>query len=235
MYRIAIIEDDAAFAARMINDINQIAKEIGKIFDISSFGSIEDFLLPRQDGFDIVFFDIELPGMDGMEGAKRFRLTDTDAIIIFVTSLANYAVNGYEVGALDYMVKPISYNNLSLKVQKAVKKADNKKYKTIVFHSRKNGILKLRSDEVYYMEIQGHNLSVHTEIGMFETTGNLSVFEEELKSHFFSRCNSCYLVNMRAISRIDDMTVYLKNGDSLAISRRKKKDFLAEFAQYAGQ
>lgn len=233
MYKIAIIEDDAVFAARLENDMNHIAKDMGKMFDISLFGSIEDFLLPRQGGFDIVFFDIELPGMNGMDGAKRFRQTDSDAVIIFITSLANFAVNGYEVDAMDYMVKPVSYNNLSLKIQKAVRKVDTKQGKTIVLHSRE-GILKLRSDEVYYMEIQGHYLTVHTDNGIFETTGNLSAFEEELKSYYYSRCNSCYLVNMRAISRIDGMTVYLKNGDVLAVSRRKKKDFLEEFTKYIG-
>lgn len=233
MYKIAVIEDDAVFAARLENDINLIAKEMGKQFDISLFDSVENFMLPHHGGFDIVFFDIELPGMNGMDGARRFRNTDTDAIIIFITSLANYAVNGYEVDAMDYMVKPISYNNLSLKVRKAVRKIDTKQGKIIILHSR-DGILKLRSDEVHFIEIQGHYLTVHTDNGAFETTGNLSVFEKELKGYNFSRCNSCYLVNMRAISRIDGMTVYLKNGELLSVSRRKKKEFLEEFTKYIG-
>lgn len=234
MLNIAIIEDDADFAAALKDDLTRIAKESGKVFNIYLFSNIENFLLPRSYGFEIVFFDIELPGMNGMTGAKKFRETDMDAVIIFITSLANYAINGYEVGALDYMVKPISYNNLALKVKKAIKKIENKNGKLLVFHS-KSGIIKLNSNEVLYMEIMSHTLSIHTDDGScIETTGNLSVFEKELEGYFFSRCNSCYLINMRAVSRIAGMTVYLENGEELAISRRKKKDFLSDFTKYVG-
>lgn len=233
MYNIAIIEDDIHFSSELKQNLFKIAQKLGEQFNIFTFVSIEDFLLPRRDGFEIVLFDIELPGMNGMDGAKRFRQTDTDAIIIFITSLSNYAISGYEVDALDYMVKPISYNNLCLKIEKAIKKVGDRKHKRIVLHC-KESIIKLQTNEICFIEIRGHALSVHSDYGVYESTGTLSVFEEQLKDCFFSRCNSCYLVNMRAISRIEGMTVYLKSGDELAISRRKKKEFLDDFTKYIG-
>jgi DNA-binding LytR/AlgR family response regulator len=234
MYNIAIIEDDAIFSENLKNSILKFAESDGKVFNIAQFDRIETFMLPRQVSFDIVFFDIELPGMNGMDGAKKFRMTDSNAIIIFVTSLAHYAVNGYEVDAMDYMVKPITYNNLALKLSKAMQKIENRQYKTITIHGRE-GLTIVRSIDIYYVEVRGHDIAFHTNNGVIETTGCLSDYEEQLQNNNFSRCNSCYLVNMRAIVRIDGMTVWLRNGESILISRRKKKDFFNEFTGYLGK
>ncbi|MGN0805902.1 MAG: LytR/AlgR family response regulator transcription factor [Candidatus Coproplasma sp.] len=234
MYNIALIEDDVNFVTSLKQALNRFAEENGHTFIISSFVSVEDFLLPRQDKYDIVIFDIELPGMNGMDGAKRFRLTDSDAVIIFLTSLSRYAVNGYEVEALDYMVKPVTYNNLSLKLNKAIKKCESRQYKTIVLHGRE-GVSVVRSIDVYYLEVRGHSLTFHTEKGNVEATGSLSDYEEDLKDYNFSRCNSCYIVNMQAISRIDGTTIWLRNGEQIIISRRKKKEFFSDFTQYIGK
>lgn len=233
MLNVAIIEDDNNFAAELKQHVTRYAKDNNVTFNISLFGNVEDFLLPRQDGFDIVFFDIELPGMNGMDGARRFREMDTDAVIIFITSLSRYAVNGYEVDAMDYMIKPITYNNFALKLEKAIRKTESRQYKTIVLRA-KDGVRKVRSIDVYYLEVRGHNLTFHTELGAVDATGSLTDYEEELRPYHFSRCNSCYLVNMRAIVRIDGMSIWLKNGEELAISRRKKKEFLDDFTQYIG-
>ncbi|MCH5315607.1 MAG: response regulator transcription factor [Eubacterium sp.] len=233
MFNIAIIEDDKNFSAMLNESILKFGAEKNLSFNISVFESIENFLIPRQDSFDIVFFDIELPGMNGMDGAKKFRSMDTDAVIIFITSLSKYAVNGYEVDAMDYMVKPITYNNFSLKLEKAIRKTESRQYKTIYIHA-KDGVRKVRSIDVYFLEVRGHNLTVHTDNGSVDASGSLSEFEEELRPYNFSRCNSCYLVNMRAIVRIDGMSIWLRNGEELAISRRKKKEFLDDFTQYIG-
>lgn len=234
MIHLAIIEDNAQYLMTLRQYITRYGEEHGLSFHIVAYTNIEDFLLPRSESYDIVFFDIELPGMNGMDGAKRFRQMDSDAVIIFVTNLSKYAVNGYEVDAMDYMLKPVSYNNLALKLQKALQRIEKKQYKTLALHSRE-GIYKLRSSDIFFIESSGHNLTFHTDSGDITVTGSLSDYEEELKANFFSRCDRCYLVNMQAIAKTDGTIVTLRNGAEITISRRKKKDFLNDFTQYLGR
>ena len=233
MINLAIIEDNAQYLATLRQYISRFGEEHTQEFHLATYVSIEDFLLPRSESYDIVFFDIELPGMNGMEGAKRFRQMDSDAVIIFVTNLSKYAVNGYEVDAMDYMLKPVSYNNLALKLQKAIQRIEKKQHKTLTLRSR-DGIYKLRSKDIYFIESTGHNLTFHTDDGDVTVTGSLSDYEEELKGHSFSRCDRCYLVNMQAIAKTDGTFITLRNGAEITISRRKKKDFLSDFTQYIG-
>lgn len=234
MLSIAVIEDDEKFSAALQKALLKYAADNGMIFQIAAYGSVEDFLLPRQLQYDLVFFDIELPGMNGMDGAKKFRDTDSDAVIIFITQVANLAIKGYEVDAADYIVKPVSYSKLAFKLQKAIARIDEKKYRSVVIHSR-NGVQKFRSSEIFFVEIRGHDLTFHTERGNFDTTGSLASYEQALAGYGFSRCNSCYLVNMHSIIRIDGMTVTLVSGEEILISRRKKKEFLEEFTQFIGK
>lgn len=232
LYNVAIIEDEKKYSDTLREYIDRYASENGKEFKVSLFTSIEDFLLPRSDGFDVVFFDIELPGMNGMDGARRFRESDPDAVIIFITNLAKFAINGYEVGAMDYMLKPVGYNNFSIKLTKAVQRIDKKQFKTLVLRT-KEGIFKARSIDISYIESRGHTLTFHTDGGDIDVTGSLTDYEDELRESGFSRCDRCYLVNMQRITRIDDVTVFLRDGSTLSISRRKKKDFLEDFTKYA--
>ncbi len=233
MYNIAIIEDERKYSDLLQSYLERYTKENGPAFKTFCFTSIEDFLLPRSEGFDIVFFDIELPGMNGMEGAKRFREFDVDAVIIFVTNLAKYAINGYEVGAMDYVLKPLSYPNFSIKLDKALRRVEQKQFKSLTLRT-KEGVFKTRSIDISYIESRGHTLTFHTDTADIDVTGSLGDYEEMLSEAGFARCDRCFLVNMNRIVRADDTSVFLRDGTVLSISRRKKKDFLAAFTQFIG-
>lgn len=232
MYNIAIIEDEKKYSDILQGYLERYTVEHGTEFRVFLFTNIANFLLPRSDGFDIAFFDIELPGMNGMDGARAFRESDPDAVIIFITNLAKYAISGYEVGAMNYMLKPVSYNSFSLKLGKAIQHIEKKQFRTLILRTRE-GIVKVRTIDISYIESRGHTLTFHTDNGDVDVTGKLSDYEEELRDSWFSRCDRCFLVNMQRINRIDDLSVFLRDGEELSVSRRKKKDFLTDFARYA--
>ena len=231
MYQIAIIEDEKAYSATLEGYLKRYAHEKGAEFKIALFTDMETFLLPRSECFDIVFFDIELPGMNGMDGARRFRRMDPNAVIIFITNLAKFAISGYEVDAMDYMLKPVSYGNLAMKLKKAIRQAEQRKYRMLMLRT-KEGIYKVRTVDLQYVESRGHTLTFHTDQGDIDVTGKLSDYEEELALSDFYRCDRCYLVSMARITRTDGNDLFLMDGTRLSISRRKKKGFLAEFARY---
>ena len=125
MIRTAIVEDDPAYAAVITDFYRRYAEECGRAVKIDFFESGSAFLEGYGEGYDLVFLDIELPGLDGMHVAADLRARDKSVLIIFVTNLAQYAVNGYDVQAFDFIVKPIKYYNFAMKLRRAFECLDN--------------------------------------------------------------------------------------------------------------
>ena len=152
-------------------------------------------------------------------------------ILIFTTSLAQYAIEGYEVNALSYILKPINYYEFAMKLGKAVKRVPFINAANIVLKT-KSGDIRLSQEDIRYVEISGHWVVYHTLGGDYSQYSSLSKVEEALSSSEFTRCNSCYLVNMHYVQRINGMSCILDNGEELKISQPKKKGFLEELEAY---
>ena len=136
--KIAIVDDDKDFIQKMREYIARWQTENNTPCTVQSFTNAVNFLEPYSADWDIVFLDIEMPLMNGLEAAKKLRKTDKSACLIFVTSMAQYAINGYEVDALDYVIKPVSYTLFCDKMQRAINYL--KKFtKNKVFIRDKNG------------------------------------------------------------------------------------------------
>ncbi len=172
--------------------------------------------------------DIGLPGMNGMDASRKLREKDRNVIIIFVTNLAQFAVRGYEVSALDFIVKPITYDNFSLKFQRAIA---NKK-DTDILVTADGETHKVNSADILYVEVFRHSLVYHCLKGDFKTYGALKDIEDRLKGGF-AKCNRCYLVNLRYVDGIKDHLVYVRK-HALQISYPKKASFMKELTDFIG-
>ncbi len=233
MINIAIVEDSKADSATLCEYIKSAIVDHGEECGITVFDSALKFLDGYRGNYEIVFMDIELPGIDGMKAAQRLREVDADVILIFVTNMAQYAVGGYAVDAMDFMVKPVSYDNLKLKLARALNRIRSRVEKKIVIPG-KNGASVVIVPQIRYVEVTNHKLVIHCADGNdVTTTGSLSKIEEKLAGFAFSRCNNCYLVNLDYVTGVDDFTVYLGN-ETLAMSRSRKKPFLKDIADRLG-
>lgn len=232
MFKIAIVEDNHAAAEKLQGFLTRYAAEQNENFDITVFGDAVDFLDSYRSIYDMVFMDIELPHMDGMEAARRLRSVDRQAILIFVTNMARYAVKGYEVDALDYLVKPIHYGDFERKLRRAVMRRDEAREAILVV--RQSGFLRLKLQEIRYIEVRGHTLIFHTETESVQGSGTLLETEEKLKDKGFLRCNKCYLVNQKHITAVQGYTLVMTGGEELQISRPRKKVFMSELAEAVG-
>ena len=119
MLQVAIVEDSED-AAKLLRDyLTRYESTVDERFHITCFSNAVAFLEPYR-GYDLVFMDIEMPHMNGMEGALWLRTVDTQAKLIFVTNMAQFAARGYEAEALDFMVKPVAYADFSFKMKRAM-------------------------------------------------------------------------------------------------------------------
>ena len=137
MIAVAIVEDEESASKQLTEYINRYGKEQGEQFQVSLFSNVGSFLEPYKK-VDIVFMDIIMPGLNGMDGARQMREIDPETKIVFVTNMAQYAVQGYEVDALDFVVKPVNYKDFSYKMNRVVKAVKNHRRTLVYRDSRRN-------------------------------------------------------------------------------------------------
>ena len=233
--KIATVEDSQQDRTHFNECLEEISKATQITFSVDSFSSGEEFLSHENNqDYQIVFLDIELPKMNGMETAKEFRKTNTSTILIFLTNYIQYAVDGYEVNAFDYILKPLNYYSFYMKFQRVIRKLSMTKNMNLKFNTNE-GIRFINTTEIRYIEIMGHNLVILTNEGNIESVGILNTLEKELKNYDFSRCSASSLINMSYIQGIYGDKVILKTGESIHIGRTKKKQFLNDVALYIGK
>ena len=233
MIRTAIFEDEDSAAKVLTDCLNKYTEETGTVFSVERFVNAESFLEGYKDKYDIVFMDIEMEQMDGMTAARKLRGIDKAVTLIFVTNMAQFAINGYEVDALDFIVKPVRYYDFVFRIKKAIGRLNSEERKCISVNTAGGGFAKLIVSEIKYVEIMKHSIVYHCENGDYETYGTLKGVEAMLGGEAFARCNSCYLVNLKYVNSVKEYTVDVA-GEKLKISQPKKKEFMRALNNYIG-
>ncbi len=229
---IAVIEDEKAELELLCNALDEFGKRRGITFCRHIFGYATEFLENWSPNYDIVFMDIQLPDLDGISAAKKLREKDKSVVLVFVTNFAQFAVNGYEVNAADFIVKPVQYTHFAAKMERILTRISSVSDVTLAVKTP-NGIVSVAASQLKYVEVFGHGLIFHTTFGVVNAAGTLYKVEERLKDAHFVRCNNCYLVNPRYVESVGTYTTVV-GGDELKVSYAKRKDYRTAIAKYLG-
>ena len=232
MYRIAVVEDDRNFVEELKGYLNQYAKEEGQEFEISAFYDGAEILEKYVPKYDLILLDIEMPKVNGMDAAEKIREVDDNVVLMFITNMAQYAIRGYSVGALDFVMKPITYYTFSMKIKRALKRVHKKEIPSILL-TLSDGVKKLEVRQIYYLEVQNRMLHYHTDEGEFIVRGSLQSAEGTLPSNIFAKCNHWYLVNLMHVTAVRK-NMAMVGPYELEISRRNRGTFLGALAEYMG-
>ncbi len=224
MISIGILEDDPKIREQMYAYLDDDAFECEEPLQIDLYDNA-DMLLEKNGIYDILLLDIYLGegSLTGMETAREIRKHDQNVLIIFVTNLSQFALQGYQVNAFDFIVKPLQGEYFRAKMENAVRKVLSGRTTYITIRS-KTGLQRIRSSSIHYVEVFGHNIVFHTDEGEIHSSGSMTTVESMLDSSEFFRCHSAYLVNLKHVRKIDKTTVQVAN-ESIPISRHRKKEF----------
>jgi DNA-binding LytR/AlgR family response regulator len=238
MIRVIIVEDEKEEAERLEEALHQYAQSHGTHFEITVYHSGVRMLDSYHNNADLIFMDIELDteedtaaGINGMDVAVRIREKDTRVGIVFVTNMAQMAIRGYEVQALDFIVKPVSYYSLELKLGTLLTRIERRE--VILAVQTGASIHKISSRRLRYVEVAGHELCYHCGDVTLQQRFSLHALEKELEGLPFYRCNNCYLVNLDYVDGIENDDVIV-DGEHLKMSRPRRRAFTETYAAYLG-
>lgn len=233
MIRIGIVEDDLASRKLILDYLARYEAETGERFDVSVFEDGAEIVGTYRPRFDILLLDIQMAHMDGLTAASHIREVDDQVVIIFITSAAQFAIKGYEVDALSFLLKPLPWFAFSQELRRSIAAARKRRSASILLQVA-GEVLRLDIADVLWVESLKHRLTVHTTSDSHSFSGTLKEMEAQLAEHDFFRSNSCYLVNLAHVRGVRDQSCVMSDGTELRISRPRKKAFLQALTEYAG-
>ena len=225
MIRIAICEDEQVQA--------EYIKGLLENCQVDVFFSAEQFLFAAEGGFnyDVLLLDIQMGEMNGMELAKRVREMDKQVKIIFLTGIADYAIEGYEVGAIRYLLKPVKEEVLSELLSAIYEERKREKQDCFVFTVNGRHI-RLPYHQILYVEARGHYLFMQTEETTYEWKASLTSVSQELEARAFFLLRRGLYVNVAKLVQIGSRTCILENGETLPVSKSRYKELNQAFIAY---
>lgn len=230
MLKLAIVDDDAAYRTEIKQLLKEYEQDYGEKFMIYEYTDGDELIEHYEPVFDIILLDVEMQFMDGMTAATDIRKVDNEVIIIFITNMPQYAIKGYQVGALDYILKPISYYPFSQTMKRAIGKKNSTETKYII--AALHGIRqKIDVSTIKYVEVLNHDLIFHTTENDINSKGSLKEVIKEIKSDNFFICNKGYLINLEYVDAVDGNNVVIGK-DVLLVSRAKKKPLIEAINNY---
>ncbi len=239
MIHITLIDDDVEALTHLKAELNYYFAKKNLEISITTYQSGLDYLKEKPKT-DILFLDVEMPQMNGLEVAKEVRKEDNDVVIFFCTNYRQFAINGYEVNALGYMVKPIENFSLSSNLDHALsylKEKQKTREKKIELHAYQSIII-IPLKDLVYVEVKKHNLFYNLKEDCeypektIKVRGTMNNLYEQLKNDNFEKCGNSFLVNLDCVLSVRGDMVTMKNYISLPLSRLYKDNFLSAFTKF---
>ena len=230
MVAIAVCDDELLERFNISAKIQGFMEEMGIPCSVEQFGSGKE-LLKCPERFDLIFLDILMREMDGIETARRCRELSFEKTLIFLSSSRRYVFDAYDVEAFHYLVKPVDDEKLKHVLKRAVEKGQHVSQDYIVA-SRERQKRKIFLNSVRYFEFNGRQVDVCEERGTFTYYGQIGVLEKQLMGKGFFRCHKSYLLNLKYVEAYNRQEALLENGGSVPIAKRRYEAFCQEILAY---
>lgn len=232
MITIALVDDDDADAEVTASMIDRYFDGDASRYAVTRFADGDSLLRDYKASFDLMFLDVEMPGTDGVTVARRLRVVDDQTVLVFTTKMAQYAVEGYDVDAIGYLLKPLNYYAFSIKMRKAEDIVARRRSVTVPLTVGSETVF-VPSADIRYVEVLDHALLYHTGEGIRKVWASLKDAAETLEPVGFVPVSRYCLVNLEWVRAVhgDDVDV---DGERVRVSRSRRKSLMQALAAYHG-
>ncbi|MGL5820107.1 MAG: LytR/AlgR family response regulator transcription factor [Sarcina sp.] len=233
MVNIAICDDEKVYSDAILDILSECAKFISFKTKFDVYNSSEELLEVLEENplkYSILFVDILMPGLTGVELSQRIKRLNENIYIIFITSTKDFIFDAYDIGALNYILKPIEKNRLEEQFLRAIKAVKKKNESFVV--NKNNEIYTINIEDIIYFEVRNRVTTVEYVGGTLDFYEKISDVEERLKEYNFIKTHRSYIVNPEYIFKISSSTIELKDGRWIPISKLRLKSIKKEFMHY---
>lgn len=220
MLDIAVVDDEKAIRTYFCKLIKQQEPESR----VESYAAGEELLASGRQ-FDLVFLDIQMDGMNGIETARSLRQRQEETVLIFVTGIKEYVFDALDLYAFHYLLKPVDERKFAEVLERAAGQVRRKKEKPGLFIKTRN--LTLDQSDILYIESRGKKVEVHRAGAKknIEFYAAMETLERQLGAEFY-RCHRAYIVNMDYIAEYGSSSITLTNGEQVYLAKKKYREFV---------
>lgn len=231
---IALCDDDIKSIVLIEEYIRKICRDKAVSIEFYRFSDGAALLDKYPKELDLLFLDIEMPFVDGVEAAREIRRRDTHVIVVFMSNYEKYALHGYEVGAWRYLLKPVTWERFQKELEIPFQKC-LAKHEDPLYIRNDSGVFSIPIEEICYITTYKKGIEIHTVQETVRCSQSISSLTEKLLPHHFFRCHSGFLVSFDYIRHIGHDFLSLKDGTVIPVSKHRKKDLMEAFTSYAGE
>jgi DNA-binding LytR/AlgR family response regulator len=231
--RIVICEDEDKYAEQLIDYINEWAETRNISVEIFTYVAAEKFLYDWSDNedYDLLFLDIKMGSMTGMELAKIIRRTNRDIPIIFATNMKEYAIEGYDVGAMQFLLKPVRKENCFACLDRVYQSDRIKRY--FLFKDLENDrTIRIPHSDIIYIEKFAHNANIVTTEGEYSIRKTTAQLTGELNDDLFVKCHKSYIISIRHMKSLSNALALMSDGSKIPLSKNMVKEINEKFYNY---
>ena len=230
--RIAIVDDEKQWRKMALRELHRYYGDSKAVIDMFASG---EQLLKAQEGYDVVFLDVEMKGIDGFETAVSYKAHYSEVILVMFTTHTEFSRRGYLVDAFRYIDKM----NMENEIPEALASIDklSARNQTISLHIVNLGSVPFVLKDILYLETEKRNVRVHTRTADYISSDGIGDLEKMLEPYGFYGCHKSYIVNLDAVKSFDHVNVYMIDGSSAMVSSRRyaelKRRYLERKMEYA--
>ena len=233
MWNAIICDDEPEMRLHIQGMLQRFSGEYGEAFNVTQCDCANALLCQLRPNTDLVFLDIGMEGMNGMEAAQIIRQRNCDVCLIFVTSMVQYAFEGYQVHAYGFLKKPLKYAQFRLQMSDTMRMLRERRSQRVTLKIGHENYM-LFPEMLVYAEVRNHNVELHLKKETLTCYTSIAELEESLSGFGFFRCHKSYLVNLRRIRKVSGYDILLDNGETIPLSKRRRKELMDELARCLG-
>lgn len=239
LIKIAVVDDEAIIREQIKNLIDKKTAKHSLRCQVDGYVNGEA-LLEAQEAYDIVFLDIQMDGLSGIETARRLRrqkntegASGQACVLIFITGVKEHVFEAFDVNAFHYLLKPLEEDKFTEVLLRAIGEVEKRKaqgQKPLFIKTRTRN-LSLKPSAILYIESRGKKVEIHTTAEIIEMYAAMNELEQELGAQFY-RCHRGYLVNMAHIAEYGSDSITLDNGEQIIMAKDKYGTFVKAYLRY---
>lgn len=233
MIHIAICDDEKDFSEYLTGLLNRYAAETGTEIKITAYYDGLELIERYDPTIDLIFLDIQMRLVNGLQAAEQIRRMDEGVGIIFLTTLVQYGLEGYRYQAVNYILKPMKYVRLKAEMDQWLRKHLKADAPAMII-ANDAGKYKVSLKSLRYVETFNRNLLLHTEQENIICYKSMKELEQELQGEGFIRCHTSYIINLFYVKGVNKLEIELMTGERIPISQPRRKMFMEKLTEYWG-